>query len=371
MVKKLFIIFCVFYSTACLCGDPPHSVEERMADRALRNQTTNKSSNPNDKLILLRVNGKVYYVKDKSALEALVNKEQTDPCLRRLFGGGIKDLWNRLMESCHANRNNLVAKVESLGGEPVVMGTRGSGAVQYGKHWLSNKLGISQYDQYVECLVDSELLSQQINTLKQTNYYMPITADIDACIKSINIAKDDPNTQSCGLTPTVTNEDDISNITQLNQSYKDKTFTFNVKVNANTNKVMVFNGKVLVACNNNKADYIIKPVYSGIEDCQKQKYNGIPQSGPVPDGLYIVRKDDMSLGQNRAGGEKSWGKYAFPLIPAKTTNTFGRGSMYLHGTSDPNKHRSAGCISLGLKVGEFVDTNWINGDVPIIVRMSN
>ena len=70
MIKKLFIIFCVFYSTACLCGDPPHSVEERMADRALRNQTTNTSSNPNDKLILLRVNGKVYYVKDKSALEA-------------------------------------------------------------------------------------------------------------------------------------------------------------------------------------------------------------------------------------------------------------------------------------------------------------
>ena len=371
-MKKIFIVFCVFYSTSCFCEDPPYGVSDHMADigyqSSVRGQVLYNQYKFYENIILFRINGKIYYVKDKDALEALVNKAQTDPCLKRVFGGGIKDLWDRLMESCHANRNNLIAKVESLGDKSVLGKIRGSGGVEYAKHKVKSKLNIDQYDLYEACLVDSELLSQKIDELQKVSYPISITTDIDACIKSI---KFDPNTQSCGIEPTITNEKDILDILYLNRYYKNKTFTFNVQINTKTNKVMVFNGNVLVACNNNKADYIIKPVYSGLENCQKRKYNEVQQAGPVPDGVYIVRKKDISMGSEQHGGERSWGKYRFPLIPAKTTDTFGRGSMYLHGTSDPDKHRSAGCISLGLKIGEFIDTGWIDTDVPIIVQMSN
>ena len=64
----------------------------------------------------------------------------------------------------------------------------------------------------------------------------------------------------------------------------------------------------------------------------------------------------------------SWGGHKVPLIPATETNTFGRTNMYIHGTTDPNKHRSGGCISLGIAVDKFIDTGFIQGVVPVIVN---
>jgi hypothetical protein len=42
--------------------------------------------------------------------------------------------------------------------------------------------------------------------------------------------------------------------------------------------------------------------------------------------------------------------------------------MYLHGTNDSNKHRSGGCISLGIAIDKFIETGFITGTVPVIVN---
>lgn len=117
---------------------------------------------------------------------------------------------------------------------------------------------------------------------------------------------------------------------------------------------IIFNGKALVVCENNRPVMIMKPSFSGYVGCQEAKYQNLPGVGGVPNGVYMLYHNMLEEPEDKA----AWGGYRIPLIPAVETNTYGRGSMYLHGTSDPDKKRSAGCISLGLSIDEFVRTSY-------------
>ncbi len=115
---------------------------------------------------------------------------------------------------------------------------------------------------------------------------------------------------------------------------------------------IIFNGKALVVCENNRPVMIMKPSFSGYVGCQEAKYQNLPGVGGVPNGVYMLYHNMLEEPEDKA----AWGGYRIPLIPAMETNTYGRGSMYLHGTSDPSKKRSGGCISLGISIDEFVNT---------------
>lgn len=118
---------------------------------------------------------------------------------------------------------------------------------------------------------------------------------------------------------------------------------------------LIFNGRALVVCENNQPVMVIKPSFSGYVGCQEAKYQNLPGVGGVPNGVYVMYHD-MLESFEKAKDKESWGDYRIPLIPAQETNTYGRTSMYLHGTSKAEKKRSGGCISLGLSIDEFVNT---------------
>lgn len=356
-MKKIFLIlFCYF----CCLVTPTN---------AANTQNFSDIGDP-DSVILFQVNDKIFYTRDARLLEKFIQEHRFDPCLGTVFSGNAYVMWNSLMESCLAARNRLISELKELGGKAGIMGVKGYSSVAYGLHWLMNIMNESQADAYIKCLITNEELTERIEALRNTYDAVSIDADIDSCISSIRIV--DPGAQTCSIEPAITNTDDIENIKQLNRDYKNKSFTFYKTISGTThNKVIIFNGQILVACNGNKADYIVKPVYSGMEGCQQKRYNTVLQTGPIPDGVYLIKPEERSLGKDQYAGETGWGKYRFPLTPARETATFGRGSVYLHGTSDPNKHRSAGCISLGLKIGEFVDTGWLDSDIPVIVKLLN
>ena len=63
-----------------------------------------------------------------------------------------------------------------------------------------------------------------------------------------------------------------------------------------------------------------------------------------------VKDEEHEFMQNTKTSKISWGDYRWALKPKSGTNTFGRGSFYLHGGSTPG---SIGCIDLITNSGDF------------------
>ncbi|MBP5485798.1 MAG: DUF2778 domain-containing protein [Alphaproteobacteria bacterium] len=323
-------------------------------------------------IMIFELNGKAYYLTDEKLLEALIKSET---CIQGASEGEIAKLYLLLYDAC---KQSIAALSEEAREQGINPHTRFNNfmrniGTKIATSNFAKQIGLSETDKETilrtglkNCLITKESLTKRLtqNSKMHPTVTTKITADIDKCISNIGILPPIKN-DICPLYPSVPDEKYIENIFNLNATYSTQTFHFPTDTPISTNKIIIFNGNVLVACENNIPKYLVRPTYSGRESCQNGQYQSIPYSGGTPNGVYVVRaKDKDTLSKEK---QLAWGQYRIPLIPANETNTFGRTNMYLHGTTDPNKHRSGGCISLGLAIDEFVETNFIDSTIPIIV----
>jgi hypothetical protein len=124
-----------------------------------------------------------------------------------------------------------------------------------------------------------------------------------------------------------------------------------------------FDGQQLRAVENGK---IMRswPGVSGNPGYQLPEHQAIMNTGPIPEGEWILRQDKhqkMSLlGRFRSlfdsgawrGGERAWGTERVWVDPAPETNTWGRSGFSVHGGLYPG---SAGCIDLTSQMPNFAD----------------
>lgn len=221
-------------------------------------------------------------------------------------------------------------------------------------------------EKYNLCIITKQDLEARLHsyTNARPEYSYAITADINACINAINIVD---NENICPLSPTVRNVSDLDKLKTVIGKYDNSNATFDMMANVNPRQVMLFDGNMLVACDNGRPVHIVRPSFSGYEECRDAKYQSYPGVGVVPDGVYLIKKDKVEQMAN----QRSWGKYRIPLQPAKETETYGRANFYFHGTSDPNKRHSGGCLSLGIYIDDFIESDWFQnraGDLMIIVN---
>ncbi|MCL2338476.1 MAG: L,D-transpeptidase [Proteobacteria bacterium] len=306
-------------------------------------------------IIVFTVGGKTYYFKD---LEKLVS-DKNDMCINKITGGKVSKLYDILLSACQQSLAYIDDQIKKRGGQTPAWGAGVENAYLY----LSSHMG-STKEALKGCLLDKEIW---LAALKKTNarpttvVSYAVAADIDACIRSIGEHWD---AGTCPINPSVSDKSVIANITGvMNDLYRGKTFHFSLDKGQRItvwsySQYVVFNGDVFVICNNNKAMQIVYPVYSGRLDCQDGMFQASQEIGPTPNGVYVVRYGDIDRVADRGGSLASWGRFRIPLIPADETQTYGRTNMYLHGTNDPKKEQSSGCISLGQSISDFVETTW-------------
>lgn len=223
-------------------------------------------------------------------------------------------------------------------------------------------------DKYDLCIITKQDLETKLRayTEHQSQYSYTINANIDACVNAINIIDDD---SICPLSPTVRHASDIEKLTGLNSLYMNKTVTFDKSANIKSDQILLFDGNMLVACDNGKPVHIVRPSFSGYEECRDAKYQVYPGVGVVPDGVYMIRKEEVE--PMATSKQHSWGQYRIPLRSANETETYGRANFYFHGTTDPEKRRSGGCLSLGVYIDDFIESDWFQNhanDLLIIVN---
>jgi hypothetical protein len=125
---------------------------------------------------------------------------------------------------------------------------------------------------------------------------------------------------------------------------------------------------------------------SGRPGYQRKGYQHVRDTGPIPEGRYLVRQtklqlmtivDDMvgTLGSPLSeairgrkvgawpGGSIAWGVHRVELEPFPGTNTFGRKNFFIHGGTS---YGSAGCIDLAMRMHEFVHFLRTAGDDVIV-----
>ena len=240
---------------------------------------------------------------------------------------------------------------------------------------------------------------QKDNGIKQTGNVGPITS------KSLGVEQ-------------------ITKNSKVSQSPKPEEPTKNSKVSQspkpeeptkNSNSYILFDGSYLSFIDNGK---VIKKwkAYSGrtkwntFGDKNAEKYVNtvgqdpqqfmkIGQAGPIPSGQYSISQIqertkgnayDLCNGKNykellalmmkssshdwntgTTGDLIAWGDYRCPISAVKGTNTYGRGSFYIHGGGIAG---SIGCIDLLLNIKDFVDTfqSWKdrtkNNSIKLIVK---
>ena len=125
-----------------------------------------------------------------------------------------------------------------------------------------------------------------------------------------------------------------------------------------------FDGNNLRWIENDAEKYKWKAM-SGAADYQDRIYQDRVGKGPLPEGEWHVKQnqlqhyDDISgfqkvLGRFEAGqwpkGTSSWGNHRVWLEPTETTNTYGRGNLAIHGGKT---FGSNGCIDLESGMDDF------------------
>jgi hypothetical protein len=76
-------------------------------------------------------------------------------------------------------------------------------------------------------------------------------------------------------------------------------------------------------------------------------------TGPIPEGTYWITPSELVTNSwmHPAMVTSAWDNYRIIIHPFPTTDTFGRGGMFIHGGSEPG---SAGCIDLWTVMDSFV-----------------
>ena len=155
--------------------------------------------------------------------------------------------------------------------------------------------------------------------------------------------------------------------------------TFKGPINAKDGQYAVFDGKALAIYEEGEKVAEFAAV-SGKPGYQSPEYQNKKDTGPIPEGVYVIRKDRLQfykdvdrwdrlrseVGRGTwRGGTYSWGNSRVWLEPAKETNTFDRSGFSIHGGAEPG---SAGCIDLTDQIDGF--TKWFeNNKKDVILKV--
>ena len=325
-------------------------------------------------IIVFQYNGQKYYYNDIEKLPEVLEKIiQSNECLTKQKISA-ETLMGSLINICRERRGLLDDLVnKKYGSKSNVQPTLGSWGID--NKWDAKK---SKTNALKACIVDIDSLANDLKQLKRHQLELQITADLDACINSIQI---DPRANSgeyCPTNITVSDEKVLANLKNLNTEFLNKKFTFmdefsfdnfsepiSGKALKNLDSVLIYNGDTLIACQGGRAVQLGHPVFSGFEDCRGKDNQFIPGYGELPDGVYLINTEKTETIDEESW--YSWGKKRVLLMPSKESETFGRNNLYLHGTEEPDKRRSGGCISLGTHIDEFVETPWFQNQKYILV----
>lgn len=324
-------------------------------------------------VIVFQYGGKNYYYNDIDKLPAVFESIiKSNRCLQSIEGISVDFMFGALVSICRERRgllDDLVNKKYSA--ESSVKPTFGHWGVD---NMYDNRK--STINSLRACIVDVDRLANDLKGLQRAKINFRISADLDACISSIDI---DPGVQSgeyCPLNVTVSDESVLSNLKSLNGEFYNKEFTFMDEfTSADKNSggdterlissVLIYNGETLVACHGGKAVQMGRPVFSGFENCRGQENQFIPSYGELPDGVYLLNTNNIEAMNEEVWD--FWGKNRVLLVPSNQSKTFGRNNIYLHGTEKVGKKRSGGCISMGTNIDEFVSTDWFKSQGYILV----
>lgn len=320
-------------------------------------------------IIIYEAKGKTYFITGQLLEQLKADAKNT--CLDGVMAEDKETNKSKYTKFYELLLSQCRQKIATLSGELKEKGTLMDKTEAYASNVMSRLsiLGLIpakiEYE-YKGCLIAQKELQRRLKKLSSddaTKYQYTMSADIDTCIKNIEIHSD---TSTCPIKTSVDNESVIANMLNMNTEYRNKTITFSEKPNIKSGQVLVFNGQVLVVCDNGNPVSIIKPTFSGYVACRDAEFQAYPNVGSTPDGIYLAKKEKIEEPEDL----KSWGGYRIPLLPAHQTQTYGRENMYFHGTSDENKRRSGGCISLGVAIDDFIEGDWFQNqanDLLIIV----
>lgn len=319
-------------------------------------------------IIMYEANGETYFITGE-LLEQL-KQEAQNTCLDAVIKedgktnqSKIETFYELLLKQCRQKLSVIADQLKQYGSITDKAFAYASSAM--------NRLSIKGWipadieTEYKGCILTQQKLQQSLQQLSDNKavYQYTMNADIDACIGNIDIHSD---INTCPIKTSVENKSVISDMLNMNAEYRNKTITFSEKPNITPGQVLVFNGQVLVVCDNSNPVSVIKPVFSGYIACRDAEFQAYPNVGSTPDGIYLAQKAKVE----KTTDLKSWGEYRIPLLPAHQTETYGRTNLYIHGTSDAQKKRSGGCISLGLAIDDFIEGDWFKNhasDLLIIV----
>lgn len=356
----------------------------------------NVFGNTDPDVILYQVADKTYFVTG-DVLEQLKD-DARDTCLEHVIvednlmavdsGQGINTektttikFYELLLSQCRQQVSNLIGGIKNdaslfnqsgVSGELVVNDDVVAAYVAGRKNArLKNTTPDKLLEKYNTCVVLKQDLQQRLKKyeMPETVYSYNINADIDKCIKSIDV-QEGVDVKLCPLNPTISDKNDIAGMENFNERYLNKKQTFSAMPDVVPGQIALFNGRIMVVCDQGQAVYVVKPAFSGYAECRDARYQSYPNVGALPDGVYLVKHDAVEKRKDT----DSWGGYRAPLMPSQETQTYGRENFYLHGTSDAHKQRSGGCISLGVQIEEFIESDWFQNsakDLIIIVDKYN
>lgn len=323
-------------------------------------------------VLVLEFKGQQYFYQDIDKLESVFNNLiKNDACMQQgNFSGRF--LMDSLLHVCRGKRAKLTDLIKSkYGQEPLEQGIAG----KWGLSNMWDFVSKSKQGELEACVINLENLTRQLNQIARYKLSATINTDLDACIRTIDIDPMAYHANVCPANISVENAEMLANLEGLNSDYRGKSYTFMDKYVDLTNEsreqyvnvdaVLIYNGHTLVACQNGVPQQMGRPVFSGYEACRGTENQDVPNIGELPDGIYLLDVSDLT--EISGATRVAWGTHRVPLNPSVETNTHGRNNFYLHGTSDAEKHRSAGCISLGTHIGDFVTTDWFKKQRYIMV----
>ena len=343
-MKKLTLLVSLFlfFIFPCLADDGSGFVIYQSNMMRLREAREQKLA----KIVVLEVGGKLYYLDN---LDELLDEDTKNTCIYSTVDGQIKMLYSRLLTACQQSLAQIGTSKDFVG--------------------VTNKFTslIAKFDEKKAlsvCLLRKEELSARYKE-QDLQGKAKIKANLTACANAVKVYRD---TDSCPIGFSVPDSKYLENITYLNDAYQNKEFGFSVPYVGDGNLIGLFNGYMLLVCDGDKPVYIVKPSFSGAYSCQGGDFEAIPYIGSLPSGVYLAAHSDIEKMETPGAG---WGTYRIPLQPSAQNQTFGRGSFYLHGTTDETKRSSGGCISLGTGITEFIENFYSleNRDMLIIVNL--
>ena len=337
-------------------------------------------------VIVYQAGGETYFVTG-DILQQLKNDAQ-DTCLEHVIaqeGDNSKTtiikFYELLLGQCRQEVSNLIGDIRT--NVPLFQQTGNMGDVTVNDDVvatylagrknvkLKNTTPDKVLEKYNACVLLKQDLQDRLDKYNIVQSWFPyrIGADINSCVQSIDVMEN-LDKSMCPLNPTVSDRNDIAGMENMNATYLNKNLMFPIQPNVKTGQVAIFNGRAMVVCDNGRAVHVVKPAFSGYTECRDARFQAYPNVGTLPDGIYLVQHDAVEKREDI----ESWGGYRVPLIPSQDTDTFGRANFYLHGTSNANKFRSGGCISLGVQIEEFIESDWFQNsakDLIIIVDKYN